>query len=222
MNLDYVELDIWLSKDNKVVVVHGCQGKVLDANGQEKQITEMSVEELKKISLNEKNDLIPTLDEILRLCKNKIKINIEMKGDQKDLPYETLKLVQKYQMLDQVYFSSFFHQFNDLIKEAIIKLNIEQKIKFAYLFSNQQQFPDINNLEEGNQLNFSSLLIYNQKARKLFKQAQNKNVKLCCYFGYDVLENYGVYKDLLDIGVQSIITNQPFTILSFRKNIFKN
>lgn len=47
------------------------------------------------MKLNEKNDTIPTLMQVLELCSGKIRVNIELKGENCDLPRKVLEVVKQ-------------------------------------------------------------------------------------------------------------------------------
>ena len=74
----------------------------------------MNLEDVKKIdngsyfSPKFKNEKIPTLEEALKVSKDKIKINIDLKilKEEDVLPIEVAKLIKKHQMEEQVIVSS--------------------------------------------------------------------------------------------------------------------
>ncbi|KAL4505199.1 hypothetical protein ABPG72_016266 [Tetrahymena utriculariae] len=221
LHQDYVELDTWLTTDSVVVVVHGVDGKIKDKDGNLKLIESFSSEEITSIVINDKNDKIPTLEEIFQLCKNKIKINIELKGTNLTLPEAVVALIKKHSMEDEVYLSAFYHPFYQLSLDAQKKHSINTFIKFGFLFCKEDQFPDLSKIPEGNQLNFSSVLAYNEEAVKFLVQGREKGLTLCAYFGFDILETHSLYKRLIQIGCTSLITNQPHTLKNFRLKYLK-
>jgi glycerophosphoryl diester phosphodiesterase len=85
-----IELDIHLTKDNKVVVFH--DDNIKRITGVNKEIKESTYEELNNI-MN-----IPTLDEVLNLVNGEVPIIIEFKSSQKvgKLEKEACKLLDNY------------------------------------------------------------------------------------------------------------------------------
>lgn len=79
-----IELDIQLTKDGKIVVVHDYNIKRL--TGEDKFVKDLTLEELQKYSLFETSETIPTLEDVLLLVAGKVLLDIEIK--------ETEKLVQ--------------------------------------------------------------------------------------------------------------------------------
>ncbi|MGI6608196.1 MAG: glycerophosphodiester phosphodiesterase [Erysipelotrichaceae bacterium] len=111
-----IELDVQLTKDNTVVVIHDeTIDRVSDNKGFVKDYT---YEELKQFNFNNKNKnypfcKIPTLEEVLQLLKpTNLVLNIELKNsvfEYEGLEERVLELVRKHQMEDRVIYSSFNH-----------------------------------------------------------------------------------------------------------------
>jgi len=100
LHCDFVEIDTRLTKDGHIVSVHnslvdeyvvGSKGKV---NG-------FTLEEIKKLDIGEKtganwkNTRIPTIEEILQLCKGKIGIYLDLK---EPLVEQLIPIIRKYGM----------------------------------------------------------------------------------------------------------------------------
>lgn len=79
-----MELDIQLSKDKAVMVFHDYNLKRM--TGLDKKLNELTVAELKELSLKETNEKIPTLKEVLELVDGRMPILVEIKGE--DFNYE--------------------------------------------------------------------------------------------------------------------------------------
>jgi glycerophosphoryl diester phosphodiesterase len=54
----------------------------VEVGNEKKKVVDCSFEELKQVKLDSENKRIPTLEEVLNLCKGKANINIEFKGHQ--------------------------------------------------------------------------------------------------------------------------------------------
>ena len=74
-----MELDIQLSKDKEVMVFHDYNLKRM--TGLDKKLNELTVAELKELSLKETNEKIPTLKEVLELVDGRVPILVELKGE---------------------------------------------------------------------------------------------------------------------------------------------
>jgi len=77
LGADMVELDVHLSKDNQLIVIHD---ETLDrtTTGQGK-IKGKTLAEIKKLRTKKKNQPIPTLPEVINELKGKVKMNVEIK-----------------------------------------------------------------------------------------------------------------------------------------------
>lgn len=122
-----IELDIQLTKDKYMVVIHDERvDRTTDGIGEVRQYT---LSELKKLNIdagNNKREKIPTIEEVLDLVETKIKegflLNIELKNS--NIPYEEMEekivhLVQKRGIEKNIIYSSF----NALSLEKIRKLD---------------------------------------------------------------------------------------------------
>lgn len=117
LGCDMIELDIHLSKDREVVVIHD---NTLNrtTNGQGK-IDDFTLSELKKLDAGSwfgaqfSGERIPTLKEVLQLAKDRIPVNIEIKYSKEgkypieELAEKALKEVKEVGMINQVNFFSF-------------------------------------------------------------------------------------------------------------------
>lgn len=116
---DYVEIDVMTTKDNKIVVFHDSSTKRFDKNN--RKIKDMTLEEVKNVDIglafDMKSDLsvhlyqgekVPTLEEVFKEFKGKIKFNIELKPNGKNdtLEKEVAKLIKQYDMEKYVVISS--------------------------------------------------------------------------------------------------------------------
>ncbi|HDZ35561.1 MAG TPA: glycerophosphodiester phosphodiesterase [Thermococcus sp.] len=74
--VDGIELDVWLSRDGRVIVMHDeTIDRTSDMNGKQK---EMTLEELKRADLGE-GERIPTLEEVFEVLPKDALVNIELK-----------------------------------------------------------------------------------------------------------------------------------------------
>ncbi|NJE54956.1 glycerophosphodiester phosphodiesterase family protein [Thermococcus sp. 21S9] len=98
---DGVELDVWLTKDGKVVVIHDeTIDRTSDMSGRQK---DMTLEELKKADIG-MGERIPTLEEVFEALPENALINVELKD--RDAVEEVAKIV-KGNNPDRVLISSF-------------------------------------------------------------------------------------------------------------------
>jgi glycerophosphoryl diester phosphodiesterase len=110
-NAEAVEIDVHLSKDNHVIVIHDPSAKRV--GGINKEIKNLTLSELKSIDVgtwkNEKfrGEKIPTLPEVLATIPNGKKLIIEIKSDNRILPFLKKDIENSNLESDQIEFISF-------------------------------------------------------------------------------------------------------------------
>jgi glycerophosphoryl diester phosphodiesterase len=117
LNADMVELDVQLTADGEVVVFHDEEiSRCTNGRG---RIADHTLAKVKKLDaggwFDEKfqSEKIPTLAEVLSVCKNKIAVNIEVKTEavtsaiSGGIEEKCLQIVDRIGMREHVIFSSF-------------------------------------------------------------------------------------------------------------------
>ena len=218
-NLDSIELDVWLTKDKIPIVIHG--GLKGNLHGFLKHSPlfifpkVLNLEELLKYELKETNEKIPTLNEVLDLCKNTIFINIELKDPNIIETFnQVIKLVEEKKMINQIAFSSFNNKYYDLILNY--NLTHEQKIEFGRIYGGSlipfyKRFKfDIKNI---------SLNIYHKDVTKEIVDKAHKNGNaVMAWFKMKEKENENIYKRLFDCGIDVICCNETNKAKEYRDN----
>ncbi|WP_251551307.1 glycerophosphodiester phosphodiesterase [Neobacillus muris] len=130
---DGIELDVQLSKDGEVVVIHDEKvDRTTSGNG---FVKDFLFKDIRKLNANKKGirkEPIPALEEVLEWLKtNKLICNIEFKNGL--IPYEGMEdkvvnLVQKYNLSNRIIFSSFNHY------SIVYSYRIAPEIQTAPLF----------------------------------------------------------------------------------------
>ncbi|WP_249869272.1 glycerophosphodiester phosphodiesterase [Oceanobacillus saliphilus] len=108
LGFTHTKLDVHLSKDGVPVVMHDHTiDRMTDGYGEIKNYT---VKELQNYTINH-DEKIPTLEEVLRLTKNRIKVFIELKqtGFYHGLELKVFEILNQLEVLDQAYLVSFNH-----------------------------------------------------------------------------------------------------------------
>lgn len=202
LKADGVELDVQLTKDGELVVIHDEKiDRVSNGSGWVKDYT---LKELKVFNYNKMHPQyefaeIPTLEEVYTLLKNTgLYINVELKTGvlfYDGIEDKIIKLSNKMGIEDKILYSSFNHY--SLMK--IKKLNPNAKIGFLYTdgFINIFEYgktmgayaihPSFNNLKypqvvEGCKKNGLKINVWN---------IRDKDIKFCCEKGIDaIITNY--------------------------------
>jgi len=140
LGADGIELDVMLSKDHELVVIHDdTVDRTTNGSG---SVQDLTLAELKALDAGN-GERIPTLDEVLTRFGGKFQINIELKNYSTffdSLPVDVAQLVSKHHMEDSVLISSFnpfnFPRFHRLLPNVPIgMLTFPGKARFfAYRF----------------------------------------------------------------------------------------
>lgn len=104
---DYVEIDVQETKDGEIILMHDLS--VYRTTGVRKKVYELTYEEINGLDVGAwfseeyKNTPVPTLREVLELCKGKIKLNIEIKAHKNmpDLEKKVAELIEEYDLIRQ-------------------------------------------------------------------------------------------------------------------------
>jgi len=122
LSADYIEFDVQETLDGELVIVHDEDIKRI--TGRNGIISKMTLNELKMLDFGE-GEKIPTLEELIKLTKNKIKLNCEIKV--KDIAEKVINLIRKWDIFDATIISSFIHE------ELLTIQKLEPSIKLASL-----------------------------------------------------------------------------------------
>ncbi|MDO5521742.1 MAG: glycerophosphodiester phosphodiesterase [bacterium] len=213
-NADGIELDVQLTKDGEVVVIHDeTIDRVSDHKGSVKDYT---VEELKTFSFDNhmeayKGAKIPTLREVFELVRGKdIVINIELKTGiywYQGLEEKTVALVKEYGMQDRVIYSSFNHYSVQMVR------SLDERAEVAYLYSDV-----ILNVEDyAKKTGVAGLhpALYHLKMKDFMKQYKESGLKVRVW---TVNEKEDV-EELIRNKIDAVITNYPDVAINIRKGL---
>jgi glycerophosphoryl diester phosphodiesterase len=175
MNVDGIELDVQITKDNILVVHHDTHLEKL--TGEQTLISTLNYHDLLKIDARGSEfdsiefQKIPKLDDVLEILPKNIVINIEIKSQKlfsEGMEKLVLNSILKYNLLDKAIVSSF----NPLLLRKIKCLN--SKIITAQLWDEEEEFSSLwwvyvsrPDLFHGNIDQFNKKIISRLKAMKL-------------------------------------------------------
>jgi glycerophosphoryl diester phosphodiesterase len=201
---DGIELDIQLTKDGELVVIHDeTVNRVSDHKG---PVADYTLKDLKKINVNKKflkykKAAVPTLEEVYQLVKpTELTVNVELKTSVNFYPgieEKALEVAAKCGMEDRVIYSSFNHysllRLKKLSKEAKTGILISDIIVDAPDYAANLGFDAIHP-----SLNILQVPDFVQNCRE-------NNIAI---HPWTVNEEIHM-KMMLESGVNAIITNKP-------------
>lgn len=198
--VDGIELDVHLSQDGEVVVMHdSLVNRTTNGAG---RISNKSLEELKKLDAGN-GEKIPTLQEVLDLVAEKALVNIELKG--KGTARVVAVIIQEYVQKKKWKYadflvSSFHHQELKEFERLLPQVRIGALI--IGVFVNYDTYIK----------DFSaySINIWSKFVRKsIVKKAHEKGLKIIVYTVNDAKE----IRRMKELGVDGIISNYPDRVL---------
>ena len=196
---DWAELDVQQTADGEVIVMHDSNLK--RTTGLDKEVWQVTWDEIKDLDNGSWFDKkyqtvrIPTLEEVLKVCRGKIHLNIEIKpsGHDKDLEEQVAKLLKKYHMRDTCVVSSLKYDSLRKIKEA------DDSIETAYITS--VSYGNFTDLEYADAYSVESTLLSKSFVNKA--QKAGKQIYVWTVNSEERLEK------VVGMGIDNVITDDP-------------
>lgn len=215
---DYLEIDVQETKDGEIVLYHDASLNRL--TGINKKVSEMSLRELKKISIgNLEDEVIATLDEVLELVKGKKKLMIELKENSKNstLVIMVLEKIKQYDMMNDCIIAASYIETIDYVKILSKEVDtayitaisfgdisvIEEDIDYLALEATYINSSIINSIHDG----LKKVLVWTvndqRNLRKLIRMPIDGVITDNPYLAKYILENRGIdfFTDLLISGL---------------------
>ena len=203
---DMIELDIQLSKDGKIVVIHDeTLERTTDGQG---KVADLTFREIRKLDAGSwfgpqfSGEKIPTLQEVLELAKGKVLVNIEIKSPSHgqypitELAGQGLEAVKKAGLLNRVIFSSF----NPASLEWV--QNKEPRAWVAFLYHRDwDSLAEVTKGENWQVLNLRNSFLTREKIEKIHREGIKINV-------YTVNSEEEL-EQFVKWGADGLITNHP-------------
>jgi glycerophosphoryl diester phosphodiesterase len=209
MGADMVELDVQLTSDKEVVVFHDEKiSRCTDGRG---KLADYTLARLKKLDAGSwydkkfKNTRIPTLAEVLDICKQRIAVNIEIKTEAVGKMFfggieeKCLKIVEQSGMKKHVVFSSFDPR-------AVMHLKtIDSIVAAAVLFKKKHY----GSMLPSDVLESAGADTFNCSKSELSKKWMIDIKSHGIYVNIYTVDNVRSMKKFINTGVNGIFTNKP-------------
>lgn len=198
---NYAEIDVQQSKDGQVILTHDSNFK--RTAGLNKNVWDLNYIDLKKLdvgihaSKKYKGERIPTLKEAVKVAKNRIKLNIEIKtnGHEENIAKNVVKILEDNNFENQCVITSF--DYNTL--QQVRKLN--KRIKIGYLiYKNNSDFSKLD-------VDFYSI-DSSRATAEFINNAHSLNREVFVW----TVNNKDNIKNLIGLGVDNIITDKPLLV----------
>jgi glycerophosphoryl diester phosphodiesterase len=204
LGADMIEFDVRRTKDNVLIVFH-------DEAIQGKPVNDLSYEEISQIARNQGFD-IPTVEEVLKWSRARIKLDIELK--ERGYEIEMVELLSKYSKNDQFVITSFSESSLKIIKDNHPGIQVGLLLgRFeAPLWMRISEFFPMKKCEKA-QADF--LVAHFKLIRFGFLERARRNHKLV--FVWTVNDEEMIWKLLRDKRVYGVITDRSDLAVSLRK-----
>jgi len=117
--IDVAEVDVRETKDNVLILMH--DKDILRMTGKPGLVRDFTYAELQQLPLlfngQPSTEKIPTFDELLKVAKGKIMIDVDFKEGRKEPAQQAIELIVANQMQDQVLFFLYDHRYAPLLHE---------------------------------------------------------------------------------------------------------
>ncbi len=199
-----VELDVFKTKDNKLVVIHDqVLNRTTNGSG---LVFEKTLQELKKLNAGN-GETIPTLEEVLDCIDRRIKINIELKGQQVTaLVAACIKkyVEEKKWSYDNFIVSSFNHYAVQKFTSLCPEVNVGALIDGPPL-----NYPNFALQLSADYIIMNATFVNDESVQK----AHENGLKIFVF----TVNCQDAIERMFRLGVDGIISNYPDRVFSFRK-----
>jgi len=199
LGVDNVELDVHLTKDKELVVIHDSTVN-RTTNGQG-YVGNITLEAIKMFDAG-KGEQVPTLQEIIDVVKGKAVLQIELKG--LGVEESVVKTVEENKIIDDVILTSFRHY---MVKRA---KSLNQKMKTGVIFLCLPLDAPRMAIDAGaNQLNAN----LNYIDEHLVEDAHRHGLKISAWTANEPEQ----MRRLLVLGVDAIVSDRPDILMEIVK-----
>jgi glycerophosphoryl diester phosphodiesterase len=191
LGVDQVEIDVHLTKDNHLVVIHDATvDRTTDGEG---AIADLTLQELKQLDAG-KGERIPTLQEVIELVHGKVILQIELKGPGTAEP--VIRAIAQNGIEGQVVVTSFVH---DRLRETG---RLNPNLSLGALWSK----PPDNSCEQALDIGAEAIHIQHQNiTADLVREAHAHGLKIRAW-NPDTVEEI---QRVIDLGVDAVGSNRP-------------
>lgn len=190
LRADYVEFDVHQSMDGELIIIH--DPNTFRSTGHRGSIKKMSLSEIKELDAGE-GEQIPTLEELIKLAKGKIGLQLEIKAS--GLAQKIVDILQNADLIESTIISSFIH------KELSEVQKIEPNAKLAPLLLGIRKNKT---LQKATDNKFGYIHPQFKLINKSFiDAAHEKDIKVNAW----TIDTRDDMEKLIKIGIDGIITN---------------
>ena len=195
---DFIEFDVHETQDGELIVIHG--DDILRRMGIKRNISQMTLKELKKIKLEE-GERIPELKEVIELAKGRVNLLCEIKT--RGTSGKVLDLLREESVVDSTIIQSFHVEVLLSLREC------DPKVKLGWIVPITEEYiPEWDKRKELIQTVIDSKFPY---IISRFKNVDVEFVKFAHKHGLQVftytINTKKTMRKMIDLGVDGLIVN---------------
>lgn len=199
---DSAEIDVQETKDGALILLH--DDSLKRTAGVKKNVWEMTLAEIGKLDVGAsfherfRGEKIPTLDEVLKFCKGRLDLNIEIKynGKNKGIVHKVVRAIRENDFSRHCVVTSMNYQFLEQIKRSA------PEIRTGYIMT--MTYGSIAGVEAADFFSVKYTYVKEDFVREA--HALGKEVHAW------TVNHRGDVKRLMDMGVDNIITDDPVMV----------
>lgn len=205
--IEYFELDVHKTKDDSVVVIHDHSVDRTSSNNMRGEVAEMTYSALSQVKVGYsskfgaefKNEKIPTLKEALQLAKGKIKVCLEIKVNGAE--EQVIQVLEELEMKEEVIIFSFLYPTLTKIRQ------LDEDIKILYLVGSADEAT----IDRAKAINAQAIGAGggNALTQEYVDKVHQNGLEIWKW----TVDDEATMKQLIDIGVDGIISNYPDRVL---------
>ncbi|MCK4389474.1 MAG: hypothetical protein KAV83_04450 [Desulfobacterales bacterium] len=196
IGVDAVEIDVRLSKEKEIVVIHDATvDRTTNGTG---PVSSHALKQLKRLDAG-KGETISTLQEVIDLIGNKVRLVIELKEEGTET--KVVELIKRNNLHENVYVISFWHTLVKSVKE------MDSRIKTGVLLVGCPVDACIATQASANAL----VMKYSFVNRKFVEKAHKEGLKV---FIWNIDDRH-LLKPYVDMNVDGIGSNDPRVLLEY-------
>ena len=203
---DSIETDVWLTKDNVLVLLHGHsrQGSLSNYYDHPGNVINLTWNELSTYKTIRDNLTMPRLSDLMILAKkNKIYIDAEIKDKRIDIVFpHIVKLIEEFDFFDYIsLISPFFEYYNKILEYNRYHL---KKLVFGFVYD-RNKTSDFDYTKRGCILNIH----WADATYEVCKKAHKNGMAISAWIDISENEIFSIYQQLIENGVDVICCNKP-------------
>ena len=199
---DFAEIDVQETQDGELVLLH--DNSLKRTAGVNKNVWEMNYAEIEKLDAGSsfhkkfRGEKIPTLDEVLKFCKGRLDLNIEIKynGKNKGIVKKVVRVIEQNGFEDHCVITSMNYGFLQQVKKA------NPNIRTGYIMT--MTYGSISRITAADFFSVKYTYIDEEFVREAHSLGKEVHAWTVNYRG-DI-------KRMMDVGVDNIITDNPVLV----------